>query len=549
MNKNQSASHGNSTPSSKGLLRWKSLSIVFALIFLALSALPNLYISDQSNMPNWMKLVNSEPIKLGLDLNGGVLLVLNVDLAHTTSARLQFLEDSVKTEARKKQIRGVRVQTESPTQLSISFANANTLNQMSTFIQSQFPEFEQARVSSNQMSLSLNVSEQLKLNNETMQQVLSTMRDRIESLGVTESVVQRQGESRIRIELPGVTDAEQAKKVIGSTATLDFYALKARSSKSFESASGEEVFVANTPIFTGKNVKNAIAGRDEMGIPLVNLILDEVGGQKVLAHSAKNIGKSMVTVYSEYVLDKNDEVSDATGMRKDSKVISVATIQSALGSRFSITNLDSPQQAQELALKIKAGALSAPVSISKEQTIDATLGKSNIENGMAALMLGLGITLAFMALWYRKLGFVANCALVFNLIALLGVMSLLPGAVLTLPGIAGLVLTVGMAVDTNVIIFERIKEELNKNKPAYLAINQGYKNALSSIVDANITTLLTAVILYSIGFGPVKGFAITLGLGVLTSLFTGVYISKLLSEWLLIKPSRQITAKPQLKGE
>jgi len=245
----------------------------------------------------------------------------------------------------------------------------------------------------------------------------------------------------------------------------------------------------------------------------------------------------MATVYSEYSRNTNGEVV------KKSEVINVANIAQHLSSRFSITNMKSPQAAYDLALLLRAGSLTAPVTIVQEQTIGPSLGSENIEHGLAALMLGIGITLAFMALWYRRLGLIANIALLLNLTALVGLMSLLPGVVLTLPGIAGLVLTIGMAVDTNVIIFERIKEEKRKGRPTYQAIEQGYNQAFTTIFDANVTTMITAIILYAIGYGPVKGFAITLALGLLTSVFTGVYISKALSQTLYIKLTNLSGAK------
>ena len=247
------------------------------------------------------------------------------------------------------------------------------------------------------------------------------------------------------------------------------------------------------------------------------------------AFSKANIGKPMATLYSEYSQNAKGEVV------KKSEVINVANIAQHLSSRFSITNMQSQQAAADLALLLRAGSLTAPVTIVHEQTIGPSLGQDNINNGLAALMLGMGLTLAFMALWYRRLGLIANVALVLNLTSLVGLMSLLPGVVLTLPGIAGLVLTIGMAVDTNVIIFERIKEERRKGRPPYQAIQEGYKQAANTILDANITTMITAIILYGIGYGPVKGFAITLALGLITSVFTGVYVSKYLSQSLYLK--------------
>ena len=370
-----------------------------------------------------------------------------------------------------------------------------------------------------------------------MAQSLTTLRGRIEELGITEAVTQRQGKQRIRIELPGVQDPSEAKRIIGATATLDFYQVVEVGGKAFNVQGGGVVNLNPVAIFSGDHINNASVGKDEWGKPLVQLSLDSQGGDAMSAFSKHNIGKPMATVYSEYSRDANGDVV------KKSEVINVANIAQHLSSRFSITNMKSPQAAYDLALLLRAGSLTAPVTIVQEQTIGPSLGSENIEHGLAALMLGIGITLAFMALWYRRLGLIANIALLLNLTALLGLMSLLPGVVLTLPGIAGLVLTIGMAVDTNVIIFERIKEEKRKGRPTYQAIEQGYNQAFTTIFDANVTTMITAIILYAIGYGPVKGFAITLALGLLTSVFTGVYISKALSQTLYIKLTNLTGAK------
>ncbi|MGY0564914.1 MAG: protein translocase subunit SecD, partial [Paraglaciecola chathamensis] len=373
---------------------------------------------------------------------------------------------------------------------------------------------------------------------EIMAQALTTLRGRIEELGITEAVTQRQGQNRIRIELPGVKDPEQAKRIIGATASLDFYEMAQSGTvgiKTFTDENGRRLRLAPKPIFTGSNIENATSGRDEMGVALVNLALDGIGGKKMSEFSKDNIGNPMVTIFSEYHKNSADE------MVKSSKVISVATIQSQLGNRFSITNLDSPQAASELALLLRAGSLDAPITIVQQRTIQASLGQENVSNGIMALAIGLGITLLFMGLWYRKLGLIANTSLVLNLICLLGLMALLPNVVLTLPGIAGLVLTVGMAVDTNVLIFERIKEERKRGRSNFLAIETGYKEAFATILDANVTTMITALILISIGYGPVKGFAMTLSLGILTSMFTGVFVAHVLTA--LVKP--QIPVKQQ----
>jgi preprotein translocase subunit SecD len=375
---------------------------------------------------------------------------------------------------------------------------------------------------------------------QIMAQAISTLRGRIEELGITEAVTQREGKNRIRVELPGVKDPELAKRIIGATASLDFYELAHNGTvgaKSFKDQSGRRLRVAPKAIFSGSNIENADAGRDEMGMALVNLSLDSLGGKKMSAFSRDNIGNPMVTVFSEYHKNSVNE------LLKSSKVISVATIQSQLGNRFSITNMANPQAASDLALLLRAGSLDAPITIVQQRTIQASLGQENVNNGIMALVIGVAITLVFMGLWYRKLGMIANVSLVLNLVCLLGLMALLPNVVLTLPGIAGLVLTVGMAVDTNVLIFERIKEQRQLGRSNFLAIEAGYRQAFATVLDANITTMITALILLSIGYGPVKGFAMTLSLGILTSMFTGVFVSHVLTQ--MVKPQIAVKNKEQ----
>lgn len=489
-------------------------------------------VSHQTS-PEWLQGLGLAPIKLGLDLNGGVLFVLDVDLDKAQQEQLDSAFEQTKTIIREHKARGVRVQKN-----SAGFelhALDKSLSSLETVKDEVLARFERLQGTShnqgNMTSMVFSFSEQgaSTFAKEVMSQTLTTLRGRIEELGITEAVTQRQGKQRIRIELPGVQDPAEAKRIIGATASLDFYQLKEVGGKPFKHKDGGTINLDPVAIFSGQHINNAQSGRDEWGKPLVQLSLDSQGGESMSAFSKRNIGKPMATVYSEYYQNEQGEIV------KNSEVINVANIIQHLSTHFSITNMQSAQAAQDLALLLRAGSLTAPVTIVQEQTIGPSLGADNITNGLAALMLGMGITLAFMALWYRRLGLIANIALMLNLTALVGLMSLLPGVVLTLPGIAGLVLTIGMAVDTNVIIFERIKEERRKGRAPYQAIEQGYNQAFSTIFDANITTMITAIILYSIGYGPIKGFAITLALGLITSVFTGVYVAKALSQSLYLK--------------
>ncbi|MBL4942234.1 MAG: protein translocase subunit SecD [Colwellia sp.] len=496
--------------------------------------------SIENNAPAWLKSLKGESIKLGLDLSGGVLFVLDVDTERALSDRLKNIALDVSSLAIENRIRINKISQPNNHSITIDFSSSKSNNkgQLLTTIKKNYPELTHKQLDENQVTLTYSSKEQVKFRQETMKQTLKTMRGRIEELGITEAVTQKQGKNRIRIELPGVHDPEEAKRIIGATASLDFYQMaehsKAVGILQMTDDNGRKLRMNSKVVFSGSSIKNARAGQDEMGMPLVKLTLDSVGGKKMSAFSKKNIGKPMVTVFSEFYRNTKDE------MIKKSKVINVATIQQHLGSQFSITNMSSSQAAQELALLLRAGSLTAPVTIVKQRSIEATLGVDNIDNGIKALTIGISFTLLFMAFWYRTLGVIANVALALNLVSLLGLMSLLPGAVLTLPGIAGLVLTVGMAVDTNVLIFERIKEELKRGRQVLSAIENGYKSAFSTILDANITTMITGIILYSIGYGPVKGFAIILCLGILTSMFTGVFVSKALTNIVIRENKSQL---------
>lgn len=490
-----------------------------------------------ANTPEWMDKLGLGPIKLGLDLSGGVLFVLEVDTNKAVQEYISNIGSSMQQLIIDNRIRGVSAKSAndcvvvSLTRLNSAMLSANKPKLAKALEQLQ-SQYNGLNVSTNESSVVIELSEQAQKTfaKNVMQEALTTMRGRIEELGITEAVVQRQGKNRIRIELPGVQNPEKAKRIIGATASLAFYQLQTNTqghAKRMSMEDGRTVNLNKLPIFTGANIKDANAGRDEMGIPLVNLVLDSRGGDKMSNFSKVNVGKPLVSVFSEYYRDANNELV------KTEKVISYATIQQHLGSRFSLTNLESSQHAQDLAMLIRAGSLTAPVTVVKQRTIEAKLGQENIKNGLTALAVGLSCTLAFMFVYYRKLGLVANIALISNLVALLGLISLLPGAVLTLPGIAGFVLTVGMAVDTNVLIFERIKEEIRRGRSHMMAISAGYDKAWSAIFDANITTLITGMILYAIGYGPVKGFALILCLGILTSMFTGVFMSKVMTPFIL----------------
>ncbi|WP_050632611.1 protein translocase subunit SecD [Vibrio coralliirubri] len=466
--------------------------------------------------PKWLTDMGFAPIQLGLDLRGGVQFLLEVDMEPVYHAQAQSVVDEITSQVRYARGKVVNNQVEFNFRTDADFEKAQKL------IREEFPQWQRDR-SDKSLTLTQSEEEQRTLRNLTVQQNLQIMRSRIEELGITEASIQRQGESRIRIELPGVQDPAAAKDVIGATASLAFYSVydnATRNTQTLKDSDGNRVVVARKAVLSGEHIIDARSGIGEMGSAEVNITLDSSGGKKMSEFSRHNIGKPMATVYSEYSRDR------AGNSEKTSEVISVANIQSQLGSRFRITGAGSMAEAQELALLLRAGSLTAPVTIIEERTIGPSLGAENVTNGFAALALGLGLTLTFMALWYRRLGWVANGALVVNMTTLFGLIALLPGAVLTLPGIAGLVLTVGMAVDTNVLIFERIRDKMKEGRSFASSIDRGFDSAFSSIFDANVTTMIVAVALYTIGNGPIQGFALTLGLGLLTSMFTGIFASR-----------------------
>lgn len=494
--------------------------------------------SYMSVAPKWLGDMGFSPIKLGLDLRGGVQFLLNVDVDKAFEEQRNTLTDELRDMLRSERLRGVKVEKFEQQGFKVSSKSVDALNKVVGFLNQNYPDWEVHR-----RTETVTVNPSLQYKNEfqtaTVKQNLKIMRDRIEELGITEALVQRQGEHSIRIELPGVQDPSLAKNVIGATATLAFHEAKSPSDGLgygdivLKDNDGRDVILAKRPVLTGEHINNARAGVDKMGMSEVNISLDHAGGKLMSEFSGKHIGKPMATVYSEYTTNSKGETV------RSERVISVATIQAQLGSQFRITGAGSMDEAQNLALLLRAGSLTAPVTIVEERTIGASLGAENIHNGFTALALGMAMTLTFMALWYRRLGWVANTALVINIVSLLGLIALLPGAVLTLPGIAGLVLTVGMAVDTNVLIFERIKDKMAEGRTFAQAIDMGFSSALSTILDANITTMITAVILYSIGNGPIQGFALTLGLGLLTSMFSGIFASRAIINLVWGRDSRR----------
>ncbi|RAU19558.1 protein translocase subunit SecD [Nitrincola tibetensis] len=493
--------------------------------------------------PDWLTAIGAGPMKLGLDLRGGVHFLMEVDTVQAVSQRLEVYASDIRTTLREQRIRYRSVDLdESSGQLAARFADQESRDQALSRLRRDYLEFtfESAQVD-DAFFLYVTLNEQTvrEIEDYAIQQNLTTLRNRVNELGVAEPLVQRQGRNRIVVQLPGVQDAAAAKRVIGQTANLEFR-LEATSDAS---RAATEVFeFRNDPnrrgtlerdiIITGSSVANANATFDENGQPQVSITLDARGGQMMSRVTRNAIQRRMAVVFVEHKTRTVIERVDGEPVERripytEKHLISLATIQSVLGNSFRITGLDSPRESSELALLLRAGALAAPIYFVEERTIGPSLGAANIEMGVTSVKIGFALVLVFMVLFYRAFGLIANIALTLNLVLMIAVMSLM-SATLTLPGIAGIVLTVGMAVDANVLIFERIKEELRTGTPVQSAIHSGFSQAFSTILDANVTTFIAAIILFAMGTGPVKGFAVTLSVGIVTSMFAALVITRAL---------------------
>ncbi|HHQ4711423.1 TPA: protein translocase subunit SecD [Aeromonas veronii] len=473
-----------------------------------------------SNAPAWITRLGADPIKLGLDLRGGSQLLIGVDVDFVIDNQTKNLVDTLRTRFREANLRGASVTRTAQGAVAVTLPEvAEQESWLAIIKESAGTRQDQWKLtrSGNDLKLVLSETERTLLVNNAVTQNLSILKKRINELGIVEASVVRQGQDGIRIELPGVHNPKQAKEVIGATASLAFYEAKADSHFYIADRNGQAVGMTRKPVLTGEHIVDARANMGEMGQPQVNIVLDPLGGSKMNQFSRQHVGKPMATVFTEYKTNAQGK------LRAQSEVINVATIQTALGNQFRITGIGSLPEAQELAMLLRAGALTAPLKILEERSIGPTLGMQNIETGFTALAFGMAGMMLFMMAWYRKFGWVAITALVANLLMQVGMLAVLPGAVLTLPGIAGLVLTVGMAVDTHVLIFERIRDRLREGGSLANAIDFGYRSAFHTIFDANITTLICAVVLYSIGSGPLQGFSITLILGLLSSMITGIW--------------------------
>ncbi len=489
--------------------------------------------------PQWLLDMGAGPMTLGLDLSGGVHFLMEVDMESYMKGQMKNYQAEVKRQLREENIKYRRVTIEENS-LRIAFKTEELQDKADTFLGREMKDFRASTVSnkSNDVILALTEQKVKDLQSYAVKQNLTTIRNRVNELGVAEPLVQRQGANRIVVQLPGVQDTATAKKVLGKAANLSFR-LEAEPDASrfsneeyqFRSNEFRSARVEKKEIISGDRVTNAQPSFDENGQPQVNISLDSTGANIMAKVTRNAIKRRMAVLFIEqkpttrYVVEDGKEVA-VTKYTETRGIISLATIQSQLGNSFRITGLE-PAEASELALLLRAGALAAPMYFVEERTVGPSLGKDNIEQGVMSVLVGLALVLVFMMVFYRLFGFFANVALFFNLVILIALMSLI-GATLTLPGIAGIVLTVGMAVDANVLIFSRIREELNAGRSPQHAIHEGYNRAFVTIFDANITTLIVAVILFGAGTGPVKGFAVTLSLGIITSMFTAIVLTRAL---------------------
>ena len=486
--------------------------------------------------PKWLSSIGGNPMKWGLDLRGGVRFLMEVDMNSALTKRQEQLQDSLRTELRKEKYQYSAIKSAENFSTIVSLVNPEQLSDVQRYLRKQHPTLDIRAISDNTLSLALSDAALNEARESAIEQNLSILRKRVTELGVAEAVIQRQGAERIVVELPGVQDTARAKEILGATATLEFRLVNGNANldaaaRGMVTSDSEVKYDRNNrpivlykrAVLGGEHITNASSGVDQnTSRPQVSVTLDSEGGEIMSQTTRANIQKPMATLYVEYKDSGKKDENGKTILQKHEEVINVATIQGRFGSQFQITGIDSPAEAQNLAVLLRSGALIAPIQIVEERTIGPSLGAQNVEQGLQASFWGLMIVVAFMVIYYRKFGLIANVALIANIVLLVGLMSLLPGATLTMPGIAGIVLAVGMSVDANVLIFERIKEEIRNGRPVQQAINEGYSGAFSSIFDANLTTILTAVALYAVGTGPIKGFAITLSLGIAISMFTAI---------------------------
>jgi preprotein translocase subunit SecD len=502
--------------------------------------------------PTWLMSAGARPMYLGLDLRGGVHFLMEVDMASVVRRAEERYVTDIRTRLREEKIRyeGVRRIPDGGIEVQLREAGEIDLAEKTISRQLRGLQVEQAsRNNTTVLVINLSEAESQELSEFALEQNITALRNRIDELGVAEPVVQRQGNRRIVVQLPGVQDTARAKRILGRTATLETMLVDEEhsldvavagkvppGSKLYRLRDGRQILLKKRVLYSGDNIIDAAASIDsQSGGPIVSISLDAMGARVNQRVTGDNIGKRMAVLYIEI---RSSVKTDAEGRpildddgnalrvkQRIEEVITAPVIRDQLGKRFQIEGLDSVMEARDLALLLRAGSLAAPVEIIEERTVGPSLGQANIDRGFLSVMLGFALVLVFMVLYYRVFGLFANVALALNLVLLIAVLSMFQ-ATLTLPGVAGIVLTVGMAVDANVLIFERIREELRNANSPQASIHSGYEKAFSTIVDANITTLIAAIVLFNFGTGPIKGFAVTLSIGIITSLFTAIFVTR-----------------------
>ncbi|HIG66047.1 MAG TPA: protein translocase subunit SecD [Methyloprofundus sp.] len=496
--------------------------------------------------PDWLRSIDAEPMYLGLDLRGGVHFLLEVDMVAALKQADERYNNDIRLALRTAKIRYKSVTFDNGA-VKVVLRNEKDKQAAIDMIDDEFRKLDM-KVDEAQPVIYLSISEQEinEIKKFALAQNITTLRNRVNELGVSEPVIQQQGDNRIVVQLPGVQDTAQAKEILGTTATLEYRkvdtehdiqrAIAGRvpvgSRLYYERDTKAPVLLKRRVIITGDQIVDASSGLDQNGSASVNITLNGIGAKKMGKFTKDNIGQPMAVVFIEQkATTKMVNGKKIRHKEKVEEVISIATVRDAFSKRFQTTGLDSTQEARKLSLLLRAGALAAPVDIVEERTVGPSLGQDNIDKGMLSVIVGFVLVLVFMAVYYKTFGLIANLALTFNLVVIVAVLSMLQ-ATLTLPGIAGIVLTVGMAVDANVLIFERIKEELRNRNSPQTSIFLGYEKAFATIFDANITTLLVALVLFGFGTGPIKGFAITLAIGILTSMFTAILGSRMVINWI-----------------
>ncbi len=494
--------------------------------------------------PDWLSKFGAEPMSLGLDLRGGVHFLMEVDMdAAVDKAEERYISE-LRSFLRENKVRYKTITRNKPSGLLIRFKDDNERNNGQSLIEKNLLDLNVIAPDANETEFSLIITIKDEVLRETqrlaLQQNITTLRKRVNELGVAEPVIQRQGLKRVVVQLPGVQDTARAKAILGATATLEFRLVDEEhepqeavnghvpaGSKLYYERNGQPILLKKQVMLTGDSIINAASGIDTLnGGPDVTITLDGRGAKRMSRGTRDNVGKRLAVVFMEYKME-TIEMNGEFVKEKETieEVINAAVIQEQLGKRFHITGLDSSEEAKNLALLLRAGALAAPIYIIEERTVGPSLGQDNIDKGFDSVAIGFVLVLIFMAIYYKIFGLFADIALGLNLVLIVAMLSLLQ-ATLTLPGIAGIVLTVGMAVDANVLIFERIREEIRNGNSPQASIHSGYEKAFSTIADANITTLIAALMLFSFGTGPIQGFAVTLSLGIISSMFTAIMVTR-----------------------